>query len=171
MIAGALSRLDRFARLFTPLFTGIFLVLIAAIPFRIPEYGRIAADLGLIVVFYWAAYRPDLLPAIAAFGLGLWQDLVTGGPLGLHALIYFLAHWAVASQLRFFQGKSFAVIWWAFGLVSAAAMLLSWLVVMMLEGAVIDGVPVLFRWAVTIALCPFVTWILARLQHAFLRQI
>ena len=110
MITAAIQRIDRAARHLAPFLTSVLLVMFSALPVYLPGYGQVAVDVGLMTVFYWAIYRPDLFPAICAFLLGIWQDILVGSPIGLHALILILANWAIMSQRTFFQGKSFAVI-------------------------------------------------------------
>ena len=107
MIYTALQRLDRSVRLLAPFVVSAILVLLSAVPVYVSGYGQIAVDVGLVTVFYWAIYRPDLFPVVAAFALGLWQDILVGSPIGLHALTLLLANWAIVSQRTFFQGKAF----------------------------------------------------------------
>ena len=78
-----------------------------------------APALPLIAVFYWTLYRPDLMPPVAAFVIGLLQDILGGLPLGVSACVLVGVHAAVNTQRRFFIGKSFAVVWLGFALVSA----------------------------------------------------
>ncbi len=171
MINTALQRLDRSARLLAPFVVSVILVLLSALPVYVPGYGQIAVDVGLVTVFYWAIYRPDLFPAVAAFALGLWQDILVGSLIGLHALILLLANWAIVSQRTFFQGKAFGVIWWSFSLVALIAAIASWVIVCALNTTLISPVAPLFQAALTIGAFPFMAWFLARVQHAVLRPI
>lgn len=171
MITAAFQRLDKSARHLAPFLTSVILVMLSALPVYIPGYGQVAVDVGLMTVFYWAIYRPDLFPAIAAFVLGLWQDILVGSPIGLHALILLLANWAIVSQRTFFQGKSFAVIWWCFSLVALAASIVSWVIVCALNVTLVSPVAVLFQAALTVGVFPFMAWLLARAQHAIVRPL
>ena len=169
MIAAALQRLDRSARLIAPFTISAMLVMIAALPVQLPGYGQIAFNVGLITVFYWAIYRPDLMPVLAAFLLGLWQDILVGSPVGLNALILLLVNWAIVSQRTFFQGKSFGVMWFCFAIVTMAAATISWILVCGLNATLIDPLPGLFQALLTIGAFPFMAWLLARIQHAVLK--
>ncbi len=171
MIAAAVQRLDRAARQLAPFLTSVVLVMLLALPVYLPGYGQVAVDVGLMTVFYWAIYRPDLFPAIAAFVLGLWEDILVGSPIGSHALILLLANWVIVSQRTFFQGKSFAVIWCCFSLVALAAGLASWVIVCALNVTVMSPVPVLFQSVLTFGVFPFMAWFLARAQHAIIRPL
>ena len=171
MITATLQSLDRSVRQMVPFVLSTLLVMVAALPVNVPGYGQIAVDVGLMAVFYWAIFRPDLFPVLAAFGLGLWQDILVGGPIGVQCLMLLLTHWVIVSQRRFFQGKSFYVIWWSFSIVALFAGILSWIIVCALNVIVISPAPVVFQMLLTVGVFPFMAWFLARIQHAILRPV
>jgi len=171
MITAAVQRIDRSARQLAPFLSSVILVMFSALPVYLPGYGQVVVDVGLMTVFYWAIYRPDLFPVIAAFVLGLWQDILVGSPIGLHALILLLANWAIVSQRTFFQGKSFAVIWWCFSLVALTSALVSWILVCALNTTLVSSMAVIFQAALTVGVFPFMAWFLARAQHAIVRPL
>lgn len=164
-----LQRLDKIATNLTPFVLALVLVMGSSVPIRLPTFGAVAPNLALIAVFYWTIYRPDLLPGAAVLLLGLWQDILVGAPLGLNAIALLLVHGAIVTQRTFFQGKSFLVIWWAFGLTASLAALAFWLLTMGYHGMVIDPMPLVFQLALTTAVFPFLTWLFARVHHAILR--
>ena len=170
MPLGLLQRLDRFARYLLPLSLSLVLVIFSTTPLHIPEFSPVAPNVGLIAAYYWGIYRPDLFPASAAFAVGLWQDFLVGTPLGMNALVLLAIHWFILGQRRFFQGKSFAVVWWAFALMAMAASAVLWLIAMAYHGRLLDATPAAFQGTLTVALYPFLTWVFARVQHAVLRQ-
>lgn len=169
MIA-VLQRLDRLARNVWPFILSLLIVMVSVLPFYIPDIGRIAPNLAVMAVFYWAIYRPDLFPVVAAFALGLWQDLLVGSPLGINALVLLMVHWAVNSQRRFFLGKSFSVVWWAFAVIATGASILFWLLSAAYHATLVAPAPVAFQLLLTVGLYPFMTWLFASTQHAVLRQ-
>ncbi len=61
MRTGFLSRLDHFARGLLPLICTLSVVLLSALPLRLPMAAMVAPSLTLIAVYYWTIYRPDLL--------------------------------------------------------------------------------------------------------------
>ena len=154
-----------------PFFLSGVLIMVSALPLHLPSYDEIAVDIGLIAVFYWAIYRPDLFPSMAAFILGLWQDILLGTPMGLHGLIFLLANAVIGSQRTFFQGKSFNVVWWSFSLVAFAASFLAWVVVCAINVTLISPVSIFFHTFLTIGVFPFAAWFFAKVQHAILRPI
>ena len=171
MINDALERVDRSVRSFAPFVISFILIMLSALPLYLPGYGEIVIEVGLVSVFYWSIYRPDLFPSVAALALGLWQDILVGSPLGLHALIFLLVNWAIMSQRNFFQGKSFIVVWWGFSVVALIAASLSWLVIFLINLTLINPLAVLFQAILTIGAFPFMAWFLARMQQAVLHPI
>lgn len=164
-------RMDTWVRHMVPISVTLLLLLLTAIPTHMPGFAGVAPVLPLMGVYYWAIYRPDLLPAWAAFLVGVLYDILAGTPLGVHALVLLLVQGVAAGQRRFFLGKSFMVAWWAFGLLAAGSAGLSWILVAILAGQILDPRPVLFQYVLTLGLFPLLTWVLARTQMAFLKDV
>lgn len=163
------QRMDRFARHLLPLAISVVLVILSVVPVYLPGYGQIAANLVLMAVFFWSVYRPDLMAPAPVFGIGLLLDILSGMPPGMNALILVLVRSVVVTQGRVFRGKSFLVLWWGFSLVALGASLCLWLLSMGYSFVVLDPMPGVFRWALTVALFPFFAWIFVRVQNAVLQ--
>lgn len=146
-----------------PVLISSALVLLAAVPLSVPGYGQIAVNAGLVCVFYWSVSRPDLFSPAAAFALGLWQDLVTGAPLGLNALVLLAVYGLTGSQQVFLRSRNYAGQWFCFLLVALLAALLAWAVAMVLNLDLIDPSPVLFHVVLTAGAYPLLAWFLSRL--------
>lgn len=164
-------RMDTWVRHLVPFGVTLLLLLLTAIPTRLPGFAGIAPMLPLMGVYYWAIYRPDLLPAWAAFVVGMLFDIIGGTPLGVNALVLLLVQGTAASQRKFFLGKSFLVAWWAFGLLAGGALGLAWLLVTVLQARPVDPSPVIFEYFVTMGIFPVLTWLLARTQMTFLKDV
>ena len=165
-----LQRLDRLARNLVPFALCAVLVVFSSLPFHIPGYGQVAANFTLMSVFYWAVFRPRLMPLAAVFAIGVLQDIVVGTPLGTNALVLVLVHTLVTRQGRVFRGKSFFVLWWGFGMVALGAGALGWAVITALSLAAIDPTPGFFQFSLTAALFPFPAWLFARTDQAVMRE-
>src|SRR3546814_14277019 len=85
-----------------------------------------SSDLALMAIFYWSIFRADLMTMAGAFLIGLVLDLLSGGPVGLNAMMLLLAHQLGVSQRRVFLGSSFLVNWVAFAMVVSAVTLAGW---------------------------------------------
>ena len=163
---------DRFAQFGSNAVPGLvtlLLVFVGLIPLGIPQSGLVAPPLVLMAVFYWGIYRPDLLPGVAAFAIGLFHDVLGGGALGLYAFIFLVVRAVMASQRRFFLGKPFLVEWSSFALVGAAAFMAEWVLASLYVGAFVRPGPLAIQALLTITLYPVLTGLMIRLRHAISR--
>ena len=170
MKSGILQPIDLIARSLTPFILTAFLIVISAIPTRIPEFAYIAPVLPLMAVYHWSIYRPDLLPAWTVFVLGILQDALVGTPFGVSSLVFLAVHLVVLSQQVFFTGKSFAVVWIGFSMVAGAAFIMTWLLVSIFFGQSTGLLGVLFQYLVTLGAFPILTWLLMIWQQKILPQ-
>ncbi len=165
----SLQRLDLWARALSPFAITVLLILASVALVRSPEVAPVMPFLALAAVFYWTVFRPDLLPAWAIFALGLFQDLITGIPLGAGVLALLVVYLTVTAQRRFFSAASFFMLWVSFILIAAIATLAMWLAASALLGQIVDPAPALLQLLATIAVYPCLAWLLGQAQQAFLR--
>ena len=156
------QRLDTQARRLAPFAVTLVLVLIAAVPLHVPGLARIMPLLALIGVYHWSGYRPDLMGARAVFAIGLFQDIIGGGPLGLYAAVFLFVHGAIVTQARFFVGKGFVVLWFGFAVMSAAAAAGAWIVTMLINVALVDPSALLYQYLLTLGLFPILSRLFLR---------
>lgn len=164
------QRLDLLARNLSPFAITILLVILGLVPLRIPDISPVLPSIAIIAVFYWSVHRPDLMPIWAVFLIGLIQDLLSAGPMGVGILALLLVHGIVASQRRWFVSASLLFMWFTFALVAVGAMLAIWLLNSAYYGAMLDPGPAVFAYFLTVAVYPCLAWIFAQAQRAFLRQ-
>lgn len=170
MIQSLSHRLDVTARNLVPAALGVFLAVLSAIPFYLPGYGPVAPNFVLMVVFFWAVHRPDILSPVRVFFIGLLLDILVGMPPGLNAAVLVLVWAFTSTQNKVFRGKSFLVLWWGFGLVALTASFAVWLLSCLYNLSLLDPLPGLFQAAVTFALFPFLAWLFVWTQHKLLPQ-
>lgn len=164
------QRLDLLARNLSPFALTTLLVILGLVPLRVPDISPVLPSIAIIAVFYWSVHRPDLMPIWAVFLIGLIQDLLSAGPMGIGILSLLTVHGLVASQRRLFVGASMLLMWLAFALVAAAAMLTVWLLSSAYHGVMLEPGPAVFAYFLTVAFYPCLAWIFAQAQRAFLRQ-
>src|SRR5207249_2690838 len=85
-----------------PIATTVLAAVIAILPVQVPGYAALTPAFTLMAVYHWTIYRPDLLPPIGLFAIGLAQDLLGGAPVGIGALVLLLARAAVLRGRRYF---------------------------------------------------------------------
>jgi len=164
MDAPLAGRFTNFARAGIPFFVSLLLILAATLPYGLPKSSLAAPVLALISVYYWSVFRPELMPAGAAFLLGLLVDVLSGGPPGLNALVLILVHWAASGQRRALAGKSFAVGWLGYLLIAAGAAVINWFFASLFHTTAIESVPLVVSHAIGTAAYPLVAIFLARMQ-------
>jgi rod shape-determining protein MreD len=150
-----------------PGLTTVLLVFVAHLHLPFPHYAEIAPALPLMGVYYWVVFRPDLMPRLLVFGIGLFQDALIGAPFGLTAIIYLLTHAFVLSQRRFMVGKPFWIFWSGFAIMAPIAGTMTWMMVSAFRGAVLPGDVVLASVGLTILIFPVVAWGLLYSQRWF----
>ena len=166
-----LLQTNRRLRAFLPLMSSLVLGLAGLTPLGLPHMELVSPPLALMAIFYWSIFRADLVSMAGAFLIGLAIDLLSGGPLGLNALMLLLAHELGVSQRRVFLGSSFLVNWVAFALVVSAVILVGWAAISLLNWTLLPAMPRLAQWALSLALYPPVYWLLSRIERRWLRPV
>lgn len=148
-----------------PLLATAVLVLFGAVPIRLPDFEAVAPVLSLAAVYFFAIYRPSLLPAPAVFGIGLFQDALLGLPFGLSALVLLGVYGVIVGQRAAFRGQPFLIAWAGFAVVIPIAMAATWAIVSLLAGTLVPPMAVVFQALMTIAVYPLVNVLLAALAR------
>jgi len=162
------QKLERGAEGIVPLFIIFFFTLLGMVPLGPAGFNTIIPPLGLMALFYWAAYRPDLVGPFAAFLAGFLTDALTGGPLGAYSVVFLLVHGMVTRQRQLFLSHSFFMLWWGFAFVAVLAGLFGWLVMTAVDGQIMPIRPVFFQALTAMALFPLMAGFCGRIQRAFL---
>ncbi|MEE8393902.1 MAG: rod shape-determining protein MreD [Rhodospirillales bacterium] len=163
-------RMDVIARRLTPFGLTLTLVLASILPLHIPGYARVVPALPLIAVYFWAVYRPNLLPAYAVFLIGLLHDSLSGTPIGMNAVILLVVYGAVISQRRFLVGKPFVIVWMGFVLVAGGAELAGWSMISIFNVTISEPRAALVQYLLTLGFFPFLSWFFLRWIRIFLEM-
>lgn len=165
-----LQRFDHWARDLLPVLLTLTLLILSMVPLPIAGYRMVAPAVVLMSVYHWTVYRPDLLPPIVVFSVGIVQDLLTGAPFGTGPLTLLLVHLVVSSQRRFLLGKTFPIVWWGFGLVATGTFVILWAAGSALTGALLDLRAAAFKCLLTIAFYPLFAGLFFVVQRAFMSK-
>ena len=163
------TRLDGTARNLVPFTVTVLLIMFGMVPLGVPGFGPVMPALGVIAVFYWLVYRPDLMPAWVVFLVGLFQDLLGGGALGVGVFVLLVVYAALVGQRRYLAQASFILVWLAFLPVAAGAFVLTWLFNGLIADALLAPGPAVSQYLSTVVFYPFVAWLFLQAQRAFLR--
>jgi rod shape-determining protein MreD len=157
--------ISRLAKAATPTFLGFLGVILLALPMRFGEGAVPTPLLPLVVVFFWSVYGPSYLPAAGVFFMGLLQDFLTGGPLGLWPAVYLATQYIVLPQRSYFIGRDQKVVWLGFAFAAVGAALILWLVMSLMSGALLPVGGLVVQMAATIALYPVFSAVFSRLHR------
>ena len=169
MTPDPIGRVKRALSALAPALVTLALVLATQLPYGIPHFAQVTPFFALMAVFYWSIYRPEKLPPPAVFAIGVVQDMLGGGPIGMIALMLLGVYGVGVSQRRFFLGKSFLVEWCGFVVIGAGAVAAAWFVASLYYATLLDPRPLIVQALLTVALYPCMTWLFVRVQRRFMR--
>lgn len=160
-----LKRLENTARVSAALVVLAMLVVLSVTALPIPFSDVVRPHLVLMAVYYWAVYRPTLVPPIVCFSCGLVMDVLSGGPAGLNAFVLVAVQWVVRRQRRFLMGQPFVTIWAVFAVVNIMGGGIEYLLVSAYHGQWLPPVPSVIPVAAGVALFPFVSMLLVSVHR------
>lgn len=165
------ENVSRFVKATTPTALGILGVLILSSPIRLLEGMAPTPLIPLLVVYFWSIYSPSYLPSVSVFVIGLLQDLMLGGPLGLWASIYLFVQFLVMTQRAYFHGREQRVVWLGFAVASGLAALILWLVMSIMSGTLLPMGRLVLQFLATIAVYPLIANGFAELHRRVIVEV
>lgn len=163
-------KLDTSVRSALPTVLAIGFIFVGIVPWPLPGLSSVAPLFGLIAVHYWTVHRPLVMPAAAAFLLGLVQDLLGGGPIGLNALVLVLVHAVVMAQRPHLARRPFIVDLCGFAMVAAGAVAVTWLVACIYFMRLIGMEALMIQYFLTVCAYPAFAWLFSRLRLGLYRK-
>jgi rod shape-determining protein MreD len=148
-----------------PISTTLLGALLSLQPVHLLGYVTLTPAFALMAVYHWTIYRPELLPPLALFGIGVGYDLLSGGPPGVTPLLFLASRVAVLRCRRWFINRTFPFVWGGFTLLAGAAMLGLWMIHSVLAFQFLGFSGGVFRAALTISLYPISSFLLGRTQR------
>ncbi|WP_439814013.1 rod shape-determining protein MreD [Zavarzinia sp. CC-PAN008] len=146
-----------------PIVVALLCVLLGTIRIGVPHFTLVAAVLPLVAVYYWTIFQPMLMPASGVFLIGLTQDVLGSGPIGLNALILLLVHGFLKTQRRVFVARTFLIAWFGFATIATGAALVSYAVACLFYGTLIQPMPLLTQLVLGIAIYPIGSLVFSRM--------
>ncbi|HKD47643.1 MAG TPA: hypothetical protein VKB67_08155 [Rhizomicrobium sp.] len=89
-----------------PVLVAFLAVLASSLPLSLTNGLVPAPLLGLVPIYFWCLVRPDLMTPAGVFGIGLFQDILAGGPPGVWTLSFVVAYAVIERQREAFAGLS-----------------------------------------------------------------
>ena len=164
----ASQRVDNAIARLLPIATTLLATVISIQPAHIPGYAALTPAFTLMTIYHWTIYRPDLLPPLALFLVGVTQDLLAGVPPGVTALVLLLTRAVVLRHRRHFVNRPFPFVWAGFTMVTGGVMLFLWTLHCLLDGVLIDFRGTVFRAVLTVSVFPIASFLLGRTQRTLM---
>jgi rod shape-determining protein MreD len=123
----------------------------------------------MAVVFAWGVIRPSILAPFAIVIMGLFLDSFWGGPFGLWALALLVAYGLVMGGRSMTAGQSRGALWIWYGVVTAIAMAIGFLVEVMKTRDMPGLIPMAWQYLATIVLYPFAHRLIDMFEDADVR--
>ena len=120
------EQMDVFLRFCVPYTVMFILFIFNMVFFYTPLSTTIEVPFVVMMIYYWAIYRPMLIPPSLVFVVGVCLDSMSGFPMGLSSFIFLILRQIVSDQRLFLTGQPFLVIWLGYAIVSGAFVILQW---------------------------------------------
>jgi rod shape-determining protein MreD len=158
-------RLGRYTWPLVPTLTVAIAILMTVLPYGFSRGVFTTPAFALIPVFFWATYKPDLLPVPIVFLLGLGQDLATAGPVGLWAVVFLITYSITLWQSEQIEGQPFRVQWLGFAAATAVGLIAGWFLASVYFSKFLQPLPVLTQAVATTLVFPLVAWLFIFLER------
>lgn len=160
-----------FCRQATPFLMSLILLFMGLFPFRFSFLADLYIPLIYISLFCWMILRPDLLPPLSVFVLGLLADLMYATPIGLNSLIFMLFYLLMMTQRRFLIGHSFSFLWSIFAVLMVPVFLLQWGLVCAIQMQGMSFAIVLGQYLLAVGFYPLIAWACAKVYDSYLGDL
>ncbi len=166
-MAGLLSeRLDPVRWMGVPMAACMAATLLFAAPVRV--FGLRAPEplFAMVPLFAWAVLRPSILAPICLLILGLFDDLVWGGRMGLWELGLLVAYGFVLITRSMMGGQSRLMMWLWWAATLTVAMGVVYLAVRVVDHNAPNLLAVAGQWLPTVLLYPLADRLIGRFEDA-----
>lgn len=131
---------------------------------------QVLPPFAMIAVVYWAVEHPRRLGLKSVFLFAVLQDVITGAPLGLSALVW-LSLCALAAKARKDVREQGFIVLWVFAAVALlSAQILSWLLLSFYTQMLFPLSPVLLQWCLGVLFYPALHAMFLALEKRFHRR-
>jgi rod shape-determining protein MreD len=148
-----------------PVGLSLICILLGLVPVGVGTGGTIAPIFTLAVVYFFSVHRPEFFPPWAVFFIGLLQDIMSGGPLGLYTVVLLAAYGLTHSQRLFLMGRGFSTLWVGFLAICAISSVIMWFGASVHYGIAVNPLPLLWQAGITALIYPPVSFILTRINR------
>ena len=161
--------LNRFYALL-PLLFSVVLTALSYLPLRSSLADNARPSVGLMCVYFWLIYRPDLFNLGSVFILGIFIDIISSAPFGSSLLALLVMYLLVTNLIKYLNGRLFVVLWVGMAVLLAACLLIQWVAVSFYYTQPMPLLPIIFSYLLSLAFYPIVGGINALVLNIFLQD-
>ena len=133
-------------------------VVVACMPLALYEGVSLLGGLPLIAIYCWTLRRPEEVRPVTIFFLGLLQDFISGGTIGIWAFLYLTLYTVLLTQQGGFLLRSALFSWLGFLLVAFWFVIFTRFVGWVVVGTELSSVGLALQWGVSALLYPLTLW-------------
>lgn len=152
-----------------PILQALALTVLFGIPLSVFGFQLPEPVFPMVAVFAWAVIRPSILAPFGVLLMGLFLDYFWGGPIGLWALCLLAAYGVALAGRTMMAGQSNVILWSWYAVVTAVAMLMGYLFIMLDMKATPGLVAMAWQFLATIVLYPFAHRLIEMFEDADVR--
>lgn len=141
---------EQFVLCLPMLFTFLALVVMASPTFAGLRY---VPQIWIVSLFFWRVYSPAAAPYWAVFLAGILYDILTGAPLGVHAVAALISCFVLEKFARRLVRLSFKMLWLGAAAFTAALLMFS-LLAAVIAGGNVTPMWLVATWVATTASYP-----------------
>jgi rod shape-determining protein MreD len=166
---GAYQPLQPWSWLIVPTLVCLFATLIIAAPARLLGLALPEPVFPMVLAFAWAVIRPSVLGPFLLLLTGLFLDLFWNNALGLWALCLIVVYGCALLVRNLMVGQSVRVLWVWYGVFTALAFVIAYLVVTTRAHATPNLINTTWQAVVTVLLFPFARRLIEQFEDADIR--
>ncbi len=151
----------------TPGILTIFLILLARVPFADSEAGMYVPLFSLTFTYFFRLHFPRSGRLWFIFALGILEDFLSGGFLGLTPLVLLLVAALFERQRRIFLQGTFPTEIVIFSFFSLGFAVFYWLIASIVEFQVLRILPFIIQALVTALVYPIYVFLVVRVSKRF----
>ena len=153
-----------------PLLISILWEMIVHIPLKMEIGGNARPMMGLMCVYFWIIYRPDIFNLAVVFIFALVCDLLSLAPLGVYLFMYLIMFLAVSNLIKYVSEKTFKILWIGLIVLLLPIMMAGWLMMCIYYAEILPLKSLFFSYLFSISLYPIVGGINAFIVNRFMQE-
>lgn len=166
---GGVQPLTPWRWLGAPMLQAMALTILFTAPIRLWGFGLPEPVFAMPAVFAWAFIRPSMLAPLGVMILGLFLDLVWGGPTGLWAVSLLLPYGMVLAGRGMLAGQGRLTMWLWYGAACMLALGAAYLFTMFDTQNAPDPISLGYQFLATVVLYPIADRLIERFEDADVR--